>query len=197
MSVDLPRCTCGADAFAALPRRLFLDTSTLQTLMDYGETVFEGIEPPLSDRAHQMPSFLCDVEALRKIFLVNERAMFDIVISDNTLHEVAEKGDNAYLRWALDVLDHWHVRIEEYAGGAFGRQGLILSTRLDDQRYGYLSAKDKRLIRDAVALECDAFLTMEKRLARNSEDIERQLELKVLRPPDYWALLRPWAALYR
>ena len=186
-----------ADSFAALPRRLFLDSSTLQTLLDYGETVFEGVEPPRGDRAHRMPGFLDDLDALHKVFLVNDRAMFDIVLSDDSLREVAEKGDAAYMRWALDVLDHWRARIDEYRGGAFGGQGLIVSTRLDEPRFGYLSVKDKGLIRDALALECDAFLTMEKRLARNSRDLEGQLGLKVLRPPDYWGLLQPWAALYR
>jgi hypothetical protein len=57
--------------------------------------------------------------------------------------------------------------------------------------------KDKRLVRDALALECDAFLPMEKKLAKNATHIGTQLGLKILRPPDYWALLRPWAALYR
>jgi hypothetical protein len=51
-------------------------------------------------------------------------------------------------------------------------------------------------VRDALALECDAFLTMEKKLAKNAAHIGTQLGLKILRP-DYWALLRPWAALYR
>lgn len=185
------------DSFTGLPNRLFLDSSTLQTLLDYGETVFEGVQPPRSDRAHRIPGFLDDLDALHKVFLVNERAMFDIVLSEDSLHEVAEKGDAAYLRWALDVLDHWRARIEEYKGRAFSGQGVIVSTRLDESRFGYLSVKDKGLIRDALALECDAFLTMEKRLARNSRDLECQLGLKVLRPPDYWGLLQPWAALYR
>ncbi len=69
--------------------------------------------------------------------------------------------------------------------------------RLDETRFGYLSAKDKLLARDALALECDAFLTMERKLPKMADHIERELGLNVLRPPDYWALLEPWAALYR
>jgi hypothetical protein len=52
-------------------------------------------------------------------------------------------------------------------------------------------------LRDAIELECDAFLTMEKKLARQAEHLRAELEIRVLRPPDYWALLEPWAALYR
>ena len=49
---------------------------------------------------------------------------------------------------------------------------------------------------DAVALECEVFLTMEKKLPRNAVQIAAAVPLQVLRPPEYWALLRPWAALY-
>jgi hypothetical protein len=31
--------------FDALPRRVFLDSSTLQTLLDFGGTIFDGEEP--------------------------------------------------------------------------------------------------------------------------------------------------------
>jgi hypothetical protein len=52
------------------------------------------------------------------------------------------------------------MRIEEYAGGAFDGSGLEAAMR-DEECFGYLSAKDKVLLRDALALECDAFLTIE------------------------------------
>jgi hypothetical protein len=43
----------------------------------------------------------------------------------------------------------------------------------------------------------DAFLTMERKLARNAGHLAAGLGIRVLRPPDFWALLQPWAALYR
>jgi hypothetical protein len=37
---------------------------------------------------------------------------------------------------------------------------------------------------------------MEKKLTKNAEHIEALVGIQVLRPPTYWALLRPWAGLY-
>ena len=128
---------------------------------------------------------------------MNERAGFDFVLSEASLDEVGAKRDPRYMQWALDVLDQWQIRVWEYQGGAFDGSGARLAARLSERRFGYLSAKDKRLLRDAIELECDAFLTMEKKLARQAEHLRAELEIRVLRPPDYWALLEPWAALYR
>jgi hypothetical protein len=166
-------------------------------MLDYGGAVFEGDQPPVGDGCYSMPGFVDDLDALRSIFLVNERAMFDFVLSEGSLDEVEAKGDPSLMRWAVDVFDHWLIRIEEYHGSAFEGSGEALAKKLDGPQFGYLSEKDKRLIRDTLALECDAFLTMEKRLVKNAEHIERELGIKVLRPPEYWGLLRPWAALYR
>ena len=185
------------ERFAALPTRLLLDSSTLQTLLGYGEFVFENVAPPPADRARRIPGSLDDLDALRCIFQVNERAGFDIVLSENSLREVADKSDARYTSWALDVLDHWLTRVNEYQGRAFDGGGVKLAARLDGRSFGYLSAKDKQLLIDALVLECDAFLTMERKLAKNASQLEAAVGIKVLRPPDYWALLRPWAALYR
>jgi hypothetical protein len=183
------------DRFAALPRRLFLDSSTLQTILRYGEYIWENVEPPFGDRAYQMAGFVNDLDALRMIFQVNQRAMFDIVVSRNTLQEVRAKGDPSYDR-ACEVLDHWYTRVDEYQGRAFSGDGAALAARLDSRSIDYLSKEDKLLLQDALALECDAFLTMEKKLSKNAAHLRAVTGLQILRPPGYWQLLEPWAALY-
>lgn len=181
--------------FDALPRRVFLDSCTVQTMLDYGGFVAEGESIAADDRIRSIPGGLANLRALRWIFEVNERALFQWIISDSNLDEIARKSDPAYLRWAYDVLDHTSVCLEE-SGGATPESD-TLARRLDEPRFGYLGVGDRRLIQDAVLLRCDAFLTMERRLPRNAEHLRREIGIRVLTPAQHWDLLRPWAALYR
>jgi hypothetical protein len=183
-------------SFETLPTRVFLDSSTLQTLIDYGGVVFEGERPESGSRACQMPGYCDDLDALYNIFFVNQRAMFEFVLSRASLDEADDKGDPRYSRWARDVLETWLITVEEYRGRAYSGVGATLAAHLDAPKFGYLSAKDRRLLRDALTLDCDAFLTMERKLVKNARHIRTSTGLEVLRPPDYWALLRPWAGLY-
>ena len=177
-----------------LPVRIFLDSSTLQAIYDYGGTIFENETIPPTDRLHSVPQGVEKVEALRNIFLVNERAHFQFALSDYSFREVAASERPGYLRYAFDVLDHWLVCQEESEPPS--ERARDLAARLDGHSFGYLGAGDRELIRNAVAFECDAFLTMERRLPRNAPHIRRELGLLVLTPLDYWELLRPWAALF-
>lgn len=183
-----------ANNFDLLPSRIFLDSSTLQTLLTYGEFIWENIELHITDRLWSVPDGIHNLEALRCIFFVNERANFEFALSESSLAEVAAKKDSQYLQWAFDVLDHWLACLEVTNNSCSGSESP--ATKLDGNSFGYLSAGDRSLIKDAVLLECDAFLTMERRLPKNALHIHRELGLQVLTPMQYWSLLRPCASLY-
>ncbi len=185
-------------ALAALPGRLFLDSSTLQTLQQYGEYIYDGGEIPPGDRIHSVPNGVVNVEALRQIMLVGQRANFELALSGNSLVEVHASRRRSYLQWAFEILDYWETcRSAHRDPGAppFGGRGPRLAARAMSTEFDYLSLKDRRLLGDALLLECDAFLTMDRRLARNALHIQRKLSLRVLEPAGYWELLRPWAPL--
>jgi hypothetical protein len=183
--------------FESVPQRLFLDSSTLQTLHAFGGVIFEGEDPPPGSRADDIPDFRKDLRALELIFAVNERAMFDLVVSRRSLEEAAAKGDARYSRWAFDVYDHWLTRLDEYSGRAFSGPSTAGRKMLEDATLGYLSQSDRALLADALDCECDGFLTMERRLAMNAAHMHAATGLRILRPSQHWDLLRPWAALYR
>jgi len=170
-----------------VPVRIFLDSNALQAIQDYGEAIFERQDFILRGRSGADRE---DVEALGGIFLFVERGAFELAVSANSLQEVAARADPGYLQWAFDVLDHWEscVRESEEPFAGSGRERVRL---VDTNRFGYLSTKDAALIRDAVLLECDTFLTLDRKLARNADHMSRELGLEVLRPPELYEVLRP------
>lgn len=177
-----------------LPRRIFLDSCTAQTLRDYGAFIFDGEQIPNSDRIFRVPEGIEKVEALRDIFLVNERAQFEWIVSHASMVEADDKGDPSHLRWVWDIAHHSAVclALEGATKESIGR-----SARLREPRFGYLGVKDRLLLEEAVAFRCEAFLTMERRLPRNAAPIERELGIRILTPITHWHMLRPWAALWR
>jgi hypothetical protein len=176
-----------------LPRRIFLDSCTVQTMRDYGGFIYEA-EPILaSDRIHTVTNGIDNLEALRHIFLVNERAQFEWIVSAGSMKEAHAKGDPGHLQWLFDIADHSAICLE---GDGPTADSEALARRLDEPRFGNLSSKDKRLLQDAVALRCDAFLTVERRLPTRAAHVKVELGISILTPLTYWQMLMPHAALW-
>jgi len=180
--------------FEKLPRRIFLDSCTAQTLRDYGSYIYEGEEIPGDARIRRVVDGIEKVEALRIIFYVSERAMFEWIVSSGSMAEAEDKGDSGHMQWLWDVAHHSEVCLE---GEGATAENQSLGARLEEPKFGYLSAKDRLLLQHALTLRCEAFLTMERRLPRNATHIERELGIRVLTPITHWEMLRPWAALWR
>jgi hypothetical protein len=176
-------------SWISLPRRIYLDTSTLQTVFDYGEVIWENEPFVPTRRAAKVKGFREELHTLRMIFLVNERAMFEFVVTETGLLEVRGRNDPRYTQWVYDVRDTWLVQSAGEEIPPWGR-------KFDNRRFGNISAKDRILLQDALDYRCDAFMTMERRLPALAGFIERTTALRVMRPTTYWSLLEPWAHLY-
>jgi hypothetical protein len=179
--------------FETLPRRVFLDTCTAQTLRNYGGYIYEGEPIPESDRIHRVRDGIANLEALRDIFLVNERALFEWIVSRGSIQEAHDKGDPGHMQWLWDIADHSEICLEDDGPTP---ESEALAARLDEAKFGYLSEKDRLLLRHAIILRCEAFLTVERRLPRNSAHVWRELGIRILTPITHWEILRPWAALW-
>lgn len=178
----------------SLPRRIFLDSCTAQTLRKYGGYIFEAEPIPTSDRIHCVTDGIANIEALRNIFLVNQRAQFEWIVSRGSMQEAHDKGDPGHMRWLWDIADHSAVCLE---GDGSTAESEALAARLDEPKFGYLSDKDRLLLRHAIALRCEAFLTVERRLPRNAAHVECELlGIRILTPIMHWGMLRPWTALW-
>ncbi len=180
--------------FEEIPHRSFLDSSALQTLQDYGGFLYENEALAVTDRIQHDPKGAAKLEALRLIMQVAERAPFEFALSANSFVEVNGKGDCRYVQWAYDVLDHWLACLEE-SGEPCGNPAALVA--INSNSYGYLGEGDRALLSDAIRLDCDTFLTMENKLPKNANHIERTLGIRVLSPIEFWEYLKPWAALFR
>jgi hypothetical protein len=176
-------------AWRSTPRRIYLDTSTLQNLYDFGGEVFEGQPFEPMGRAARVERLGDEIDALRMIFAVNQRAMFEFVATEASLREVAARNQASFTQWVYDVLDTWLIQSE-------GEESRGRGTMFEDRRFGMLSVNDRRLLQDALDWRCDAFLTMERRLPTAAGFIERETGLRVMRPTTYWELLDRFARLY-
>src|SRR5215212_2505152 len=93
----------------SLPRRIYLDTGAMQALFDYGDVVWEGDPFVPSGNAAKVAGFAEELEALRQIFTVNERAQFEFVVTEANVREVTARGSTDYTQWVHNVLDTWLV----------------------------------------------------------------------------------------
>jgi hypothetical protein len=177
-----------------LPRRIFLDSCTAQTLRSYGAYIYEGEPIPDSDRIRSVTDGIANIEALREIFQINERAQFEWIVSNGSMQEAHDKRDPGHMQWLWDIADHSQVCLESDGPTP---ESEALAARLDEPKFGYLSEKDKLLLRHAIMLRCEAFLTVERRLPRNAAHLEGELGIRILTPITHWEMLRPWAALWR
>jgi hypothetical protein len=177
------------EAWASLPRRIYLDTCSLQAVHDYGGVIWDGEPFVAMGRAGRVKDFNKDLEALRMIFLVNERAMFELVVTEATLREVRGRNDHRYTQWVNDVRDTWLVQ-------SAGEEIPPWRRTFDQATFGMVSKNDRILLQDALDLRCDAFLTMEQNLPDAAEHVERKTGLRIMGPTTYWELLDRWAKLY-
>jgi hypothetical protein len=162
-------------------------------LRNYGGYIYEGEPIPEYDRIYRVTEGIANVEALRKIFFVNQRAQFEWIVSRASMQEAYDKGDPGHMQWLWDIADHSEICLEDDGPTA---ESKALGARLNEPKFGYLSQKDQLLIQHAIVLRCEAFLTVERRLPRNAPHIQRELGIRILTPTEHWQMLRPWAALW-
>jgi hypothetical protein len=89
----------------------------------------------------------------------------------------------------VDIADHSEACLASDGPTA---ESEALAARINEPKFNYLSAVDRRLLQDAIAFRCDSFLAMERRLPRNGAHLRRELGLLILTPSGARRLQPSW-----
>ena len=184
--------------FKEIPGRAFIDTSSLNFILEFGDCIFDGVKPShnLNER------IIADIEAFYFIFLSGKRATWQLAVSPFTYKEVIETQDiikRHYLEnWFMEVWNYWLGIINEnndlpsFIEAEHTRIHLLTSDVLNV----LIDIEDRLLICDAIVYKCDCFCTRDWNTILRKRDQLKSLPIKIVTPTDWWATIKPYAGLW-
>ncbi|MGA0542101.1 hypothetical protein [Neotabrizicola sp. VNH66] len=186
-----------AERGGSLAYRVYLDTGTFQAIEECGGYVFgEDDLPRVEDyalgKAPQVimrPDGALILESLRDIFLFDDRAHFDWVVSPASLAEIDAANDFHRSRYAREVLEHTDMCLSEKPPE---QEAASMASIMCNPLFGSISQKDRKLLVEAAATQCDIFLTIEKKLPKQADTILKKINLQIATPMTFWEMLRPY-----
>lgn len=181
-----------------LTRKVFLDTCVVNRLSDFGEYVFDNclcgeaqseyLRRPIEDQE--------DIEALRDIVQVFRRVCMPLYITPTTIEEIGRANRHFLENYTLEIFHHW------WDWGDPQNRNILSSENFQARVTAVASTltcfpdePDRKLIAEAVVVECDIFLTVDRRSIWRHRDKVKIEALQILRPSELWSELGPWAAL--
>ena len=182
---------CERFPYERIPKRVFLDTNVINVLVKHSAQIFDW--QSISRNADS--KLALNIEALKHVFHVGARANWDILGSQKTLDEISQTS-NQVLRddlsdYALQIINQ-HIDDEDRRHAAdFGR-------RLVDAPFvaALPDLADRELIGNAIGFGCDTFCTCDEKTIVSKRHQLKQLPLRILTPAEWWAHIKPWAALW-
>lgn len=181
-----------------VPGRAFLDTSSLNFILDYGEYIHDGMPIPrgLSQR------IVNDINAFYNIFFTGQRASWQLAISPFAYKEIISTKDarkQHYLEgWFMEVWRYWLGILDEnndlpsFIEAEHTKVSLLSSGVLDILP----DIEDRILICDAIVYNCDCFCTRDWRTILKYRDNLSSLPIKIITPEKWWQLIKPFASLW-
>ncbi|MEE9251910.1 MAG: hypothetical protein V3U74_00955 [Thermodesulfobacteriota bacterium] len=181
-----------------IPGRVFLDTSALNFILDFGEYIFDGSPKPdeLNQRIRN------DIDALYNIFLTGQRASWQLAISPFTYTEITNTKDikrrESLNSWFMDVWYYWLDIVSGYnelpsLEEAECERDKLLSTDILDALPNY---EDRILICDALVYKCDCFCTRDWHTILKHRTYLSFLPLKIVTPNEWWKLIEPYSRIW-
>lgn len=181
-----------------IPGRVFLDTSVVNFILDYGEQIHDNAAHPegTSERDGR------DIDALYNIFLTGARASWQLAISPYTYAEVIRTNDSLrrhYLEsWFFEIWQYWWNILQQsndlpsLLEAETQRVSLLASGHLDPLP----DLEDRLLLCDAIVYRCDLFCTRDRKTILNRRLDLKPFPIEIVSPHEWWLRIRPYAGLW-
>jgi len=182
---------CARFPFENIPRRVFLDTNVINVLVKHSAHVFDQ-EPIPHDTE---PTLAVDIEALMHMFYVGSRADWDLLGSPKTIDELMCTRDGVLRE---DLVEYALGLVNQDPNDEERRFAIDFARRLVDAPFvaALPDAADRELIGYAIGFGCDAFCTCDRATIVKKRRRLRQMALRIMTPAEWWAHIKPWAALW-
>lgn len=181
-----------------IPGRVFLDTSVVNFILDHGEQIHDGVAHTqnVSDRD------ICDIDALRILFALGQRAAWQLAVSPHTYFEI---NRTRCMEHRL-TLDHWFQDLWQYWRSVIDRNDdLPTFIEAEDERVRLLGSacfsvlpdvSDRVLLCDALVYRCDLFCTRDYNTIVKHRRELGVLPLQIVTPSEWWQKIEPYATLW-
>lgn len=193
------------EQWKALPKRIFLDSNIVKYLLDFGEYIYEGCNEDKTgfrDTSQKLITktsrLFSEIEAMADIFRYIHRANFEFAISETVYQELSKKENPHLSLWITDLNHHWQSVLESYQTPFSTEARIKYELAIKDVRFiTNISKNDRAIILDAVRLDCNALLTVDRFADEtNQKYILTKFGIMVLWPSDFIEMLKPFQALY-
>ena len=180
-----------------VPGRVFLDTCVVNFMLEFGEQIHDSADlPPVGARE------AADIEALRDLWVVGQRAMWQVAISPYTYSEIARTKDEEKLRqlhmWFQELWQYWRSTIEQTDDlpSFIEAEDIRVRTLISDYLSCLPDVADRVLVCDALVYRCDLFCTRDWTTVLKHRAELSGLPMEIVTPSEWWAKVRPYAGLW-
>ncbi len=176
--------------------RVLLDTNIVNFILDWGEAIHDGGEIP----AHVPDRDVEDILALREIWLTGQRASWQLAVSPRTYDEIAETTNQvrrtALEGWFGELWLYWRAFFDQYQLSE-SNADLLARQLVPSKILAVLpDYSDRELLAHAIAYDCDAMCTRDRRTILRHRDKLARVPVRILTPTEWWAAISNHAGLW-
>jgi predicted nucleic acid-binding protein len=173
-----------------IPDRVLLDTNIVNFILDWGEAIHDGGELP----SHVNDRDMGDIFALREIWPTGHRASWQLAVSPFTYEEVAATPNPirraALEDWFRELWLYWREFFEQCELSDLDADSLARRLVPSGILAALSDCSDRVLLAHAIAYECDAMCTRDRKTILRHRDKLGLGPVRILTPTEWWPQFR-------